>query len=410
MALTEKRARNMRVEFTLLRNILRIKLTAQATNWPENVVASFVATSVTTFMAIFFLTGCAAVSTGKWESTLDTTHELVGKIWSSREQRWVSERELNEVLAEKQYILLGETHDNPDHHRLQLKLLKAVSGPSRHPLVAMEQFDIENQALIDAAMKTPAPNADAVADAGKLNRKGWQWEQYRPIVEFVISQQLSLRAANLSRTDTRRIFADGLKASPTKFDDNFFARTWNEARAAALKRELIDGHCGQLPDAMTPGMANVQRARDAAMASSMLTEAVGQGAIAAGADANANANANVAKSVLIAGRGHVRRDRAVPLYLQSILKQTASKSEIAVVAFMEVETGKFSPQDYIDVIANESAPFDYVWFTPRTARKDPCEGLSFTALQATPAQSSFGTITALYKMQKMRCVGSVCLG
>jgi uncharacterized iron-regulated protein len=315
-------------------------------------IARLLAATLTVFA------GCATTPQGGWLSTLDVDHALVGKIWSSKEKRWISERELQAELVGKKFILLGETHDNPDHHRLQVMLLKALIDNGRRPAIAMEQFDIENQSAIDAALQQPNINAEAVADAGKLNRKGWQWEQYRPFVELAITQKLPLRAANLSRADARDVFAKGLKASPIKFVDAFFAERWNDARADALKRELVDGHCGQLPDSMAPGMANVQRARDAIMAGAMR-------------------DYEQSGAVLIAGRGHVRRDRAAPLYL-------LPTSVIAVVAFIEVEAGKSTPQDYTDVIAGEAEPFDYVWFTPRAARKNPCEGMSLTGLRATP--------------------------
>jgi uncharacterized iron-regulated protein len=308
---------------------------------------------------LIVLASCATVRQSGWLSTLDVDHALVGKIWSGHDKRWISERELHAELMDKKFILLGETHDNPDHHRLQMAVLKALIDNGRSPAIAMEQFDIEHQPAIDAAMRQPNTNAEAVADAGKLNRKSWQWEQYRPIVELAITQKLPLRAANLSRADGRDVFSKGFNASPIKFDDALFANTWNGPRADALKRELVDGHCGQLPDAIAPGMANVQRVRDAIMAKTML---------------------EYEHAVLIAGRGHVRRDRAVPLYLQS----DRPTSAIAVLAFVEVEAGKSSPQDYIDVIFKEAEPFDYVWFTPRVARKDPCEGMSLEGLRATP--------------------------
>ena len=335
----------------------------------------FVLALLASIATVFLLAGCAISSVpalvpapapapapvDRRLSTLDINHVLVGKIWAVKQQRWISESDLNAELASKRFILLGETHDNPDHHRLQLAILNAMTQQRASTrVVAMEQFDIDNQAAIDAAMMLPNPTADAIADAGKLDRKGWDWDQYRPIVDFAILQKLRLRAANLSRGDGRQIFSLGLKASPVKFADEFFTNTWNTARNNALQEELLEGHCGQLPDSMASGMGNVQRARDAIMAGAMLA-------------------AKPSGAVLIAGRGHVRRDRAVPLYLQT----AAPNSEIAVVAFIEVVAAQTSPRDYIDSIVNEAEPFDYVWFTPRVARKDPCEGISLSGLKPT---------------------------
>ena len=105
----------------------------------------------------------------------------------------------------------------------------------------------------------------------------------------------------------------------------------------ALERDIIDGHCGAAPEAKRlAGMVEAQRARDARMASVLKSE-----------------------SVLIAGSGHARRDRGVPLYLPS--------DDLISIAFMEVEPGMARPQDFAD-----AASYDYLWFTPRAARDDPC--------------------------------------
>src|SRR5207237_2310021 len=179
----------------------------------------------------------------------------------------------------------------------------ATRGDKR--LLAMEQFDTEHQAAIDAA----SGDAEVVADAGHFDRQGWNWPLYRPLVQFALGHGWPLVAANLSRADARAIVADparaGLPPAP-------------QAVKQALERDIIDGHCGAAPEAKRlAGMVEAQRARDAHMAS-VLKE----------------------RSVLIAGVGHARRDRGVPLYL--------ADRELISIAFMEVQDGKTSPQDYFD--------------------------------------------------------------
>jgi uncharacterized iron-regulated protein len=101
----------------------------------------------------------------------------------------------------------------------------------------------------------------------------------------------------------------------------------------------VEGHCGKRPGAkVLAGMIEAQRARDARMAAVL---------------------ASHAPSVLIAGNGHARRDRGVPFYLAG---------GVLSIAFVEVEADKETPQDY-------AQDFDYLWFTPRAVRDDPCEAL-----------------------------------
>ena len=258
-------------------------------------------------------------------------HPLVGKIWDARAAAFISPDELFARAARARHVILGETHDNPEHHRFQRVAFEALAarGPAR--LLAMEQFDSEYQDAIDAARASGA-DAEAVADAGHFDRKGWGWPLYRPLVQFALERGWPLAAANLSRTEARAIVADpGRSALPPA----------PPTVKAALERDIIDGHCGSAPEAKRlASMVEAQRARDARMA------AVLKG-----------------PSVLIAGSGHARRDRGVPLYL--------ADRDLVSIAFMEVEAGKTSPQDYFDSLAGGDS-YDYLWFTPRAARDDPC--------------------------------------
>jgi uncharacterized iron-regulated protein len=225
-------------------------------------------------------------------------------------------------------VLLGETHDNPEHHRLQRVVLDALAARAEKRVLAMEQFDTEYQATISAAQARGA-DAEALADAGHFDRRGWNWPLYRPLVEFALDHRWPLVAANLSREAARSIVADparsGLRPAPTPVKE-------------ALERDIIEGHCGAAPEARRlAGMVEAQRARDARMASVLRRG-----------------------SVLIAGAGHARRDRGVPLYLNT--------NDVLSVAFIEAEPGRSKPQDYLD-----GGSFDYLWFTSRATREDPCK-------------------------------------
>lgn len=248
---------------------------------------------------------------------------LEGRIWETRAARFVSPEQLYERAARARHVILGETHDNPEQHRLQRAVLDALAGEPR--VLAMEQFDSEHQAAIDLAR--PA-GVEAVADAGRFDRKGWNWPLYRPLVEFALEHGWPIAAANLSRSAARALVAEparsGLPAAPP-------------AVQAALERDIVEGHCGKAPEPKRlAGMVEAQRARDARMASVIRGR----------------------RSVLIAGNGHARRDRGVPVYL--------ADDEVLSIAFTEVD--KSAPGDY------DAASYDYLWFTSRAERGDPCAG------------------------------------
>ena len=116
---------------------------------------------------------------------------------------------------------------------------------------------------------------------------------------------------------------------------------WRDTQQDTLRQDIQDGHCGAMPEAMLPGMVQAQRARDAAMAQAMF-------------DARKSGARRV---VLIAGNGHVRRDVAVPVYLQAA---GVPASDIDAVAYLE--PGGATPAGGYDRIERAPAP----------TREDPC--------------------------------------
>ncbi len=78
-------------------------------------------------------------------------------------------------------------------------------------------------------------------------------------------------------------------------------------------------------------------------------------------------NSSADRRVLIAGRGHVRNDRGVPVYLSARDKE----ARIIAIALLEVEQDKIDIAPYLDNEDVKMLSFDYVWFTARADRKDP---------------------------------------
>lgn len=55
---------------------------------------------------------------GPWQSQILKDHPLVGQVWDSSAGRWIPFLTLSYRLSNADWVLLGEQHDNPDHHTL----------------------------------------------------------------------------------------------------------------------------------------------------------------------------------------------------------------------------------------------------------------------------------------------------
>lgn len=275
------------------------------------------------------------------------------RIWDVRAARFVSEAELVNDVVHARYRLLGEIHDDPLHHAIRARLIREIASSGVHPAVVFEQFDLDHDDALQAAQHAGG-NAEQLADAGALDRKGWGWPLHRPIVAAALAARLPIRAGNLSRADLGRAVENPAPGATSAWQARLRAAPWTEADARSLRREIVESHCGMLPDTIVPRLVLAQRMRDAAMAQALVDDATDDGAI------------------LIAGNGHVRGDRGVPIYLHAPGSQADGRS--VSVGLVEVGPGKEAAAEDPQHIAAEYPGFDYLWFTPVVARADPCAG------------------------------------
>lgn len=241
-----------------------------------------------------------------------------------------------------QALLLGEVHDNAEQHALRTRGLAALLAAGDRPALVLEQFDLGQQAAIDAlhspgAMPADAAAVDATTDAlVRLGGPGWHWPFYRPALRLAVAHGLPVLAANVSRADARQVQQQGLAATGWRAD---VPADLLQAQAAAVDA----GHCGQLDAPTAARLALAQVARDQAMARLVAR----------------HAHRGV---VLLAGNGHVRADIGVPRWLDADLR-----ARTRVVGLLEAD-GSAAP-----------AAFDSVLTTRAQPRPDPCDGLRMPA-------------------------------
>jgi uncharacterized iron-regulated protein len=280
--------------------------------------------------------------------TLAADHPLAGKIWSTATGKWLPPQGVVETLLGAGIAVLGETHDNPDHHALQAWVVRELAAAGRRPLVALEMVDTDHQAVIDSNIDQPAKLGAAL----DWEKRGWpDWGLYRPIIEAALAAKGEIKAANLPQDLTRRI-AKGDQG--VEVDGRFgLDIPLPPAEEKALSTDIREGHCNLLPEKSVAPMVRVQRARDAAMAEVMAEQA---------------SRPEAGPAVLIAGAVHARTDRGVPARLHAMVPGIS----MVTIGFIEVETGKTKPAAYGEAFGTRSPPFDLIWFTGRAPRDDQC--------------------------------------
>lgn len=303
------------------------------------------------------LSACAAAHrappgvTLAWRSPLHRNAPLVGRIWNAREGRFGTEAELRSAVARGRFVLLGEIHDNPDHHALQARLLEAVLATGRRPALAFEMLDPDRQEAVNAVLAGPAPSPAALAAAVGWDRSGWPaFALYEPIFRVGMAARVPIVAANLSTAMAREVVHRGADAlSPPLRALLDAGGPIPPEEAAERRQEMQASHCGQLPAALLDPMVLSQRARDAHLAMALAAGATSGGA------------------VLITGGEHARRDRGAGEFLRAA---GVAPEEIVAVGLREVDPAEAAPPG-----ASDTPAYDWIVFTPGVDRGDPCEGV-----------------------------------
>lgn len=265
---------------------------------------------------------------------LSREHPLVGKLWLPAEKRFVTAEDVVERARAAQVVLLGETHDNADHHALQAWMVGRVTATGARPLLAFEMITPDQEPALRRHLTDHPGDADGLGTAVGWDKTAWPaWALYRPIAAAALEAGAPLAAANLDAAGVAAFKADKGQLPPLP-----------AGQVEVMAQEIRDGHCGMLPESAVAPMVRVQRGRDAAMAA-VLT----QGARAQG------------QAVLIAGTGHIRTDHAVP----AVLATQSPVLRVFALAMVEVSPGRDDPAAY-------ETPFDAVWFTPGAERQDMC--------------------------------------
>mgnify|MGYP006422296903 CR=1 FL=1 len=294
-----------------------------------------------------------------WRSAINSEHPLVGKLIRVRDGQAVTPARLVSAAATARFVMLGETHDNPDHHRLQAWTIRAMTANGRTPAVAFEMLDADQAEDLAAYLDKPDATASGLGPAVGWAQRGWPaWSQYQPIAAAALNAGLPIRAADVARPIQRKVGRRGYKGAVPPAGRARLAL--DKPLAAPLRKRLLtdlkQAHCNMLPDSALAPMARVQRLRDAVMADSLI----------AGDEASDDG------AVLIAGRGHARADRGAPWYLRKRLDAPS----ILTLGIVEVFEGRTDWQSYLpDTPDGTGAAFDYIWFTPRFDDTDHCAEL-----------------------------------
>lgn len=126
----------------------------------------------------------------------------------------VSHAEIIARMADKQVVLLGETHDRFDIHRWQLHVAAGLLATGRSLMMGFEMFPRRVQKALDAFVAGETEAEQFLADSQWAEVWGFDPALYLPLFQFCRQFKIPMLALNCHRPLVTRVGKDGWDAVP----------------------------------------------------------------------------------------------------------------------------------------------------------------------------------------------------
>ena len=301
--------------------------------------------------------GCAGAPQGP------LPHPLAEQVLRSDDRTRLDPATLFDLAAAAQVVLLGEKHDNPRHHELELQMLRELVARGRRPAIGLEVFDTSQSGLIMGYVAgKDSPHARDNPDAQLRAALGWdgdsdeRWQAYGPLLRFAREEGLTVFGADLPVALRRRIATVGIPGLTGVEREQIPDTPAADATYLALTRERIrEAHCGYGSDEYLGRLVENWTARNESMARAVAA------ALAAG---------DGEPVVLVVGWGHLRNGHGVPERIARLAPRAVQLN----LGLRELHPDHTGPDHYVSRLDFEGRRFEpdhpYVWFTAPLAREE----------------------------------------
>lgn len=153
-------------------------------------------------VGVLLLVGCAGGPTWNSEMPYSPAREpQVGDILHTATGHYVSQTQMLANAVAQPLVYVGELHDNPASHRLQVEVLQAMA--QRHPgrvALGMEMFTPAQQDALDSWVAGELTEKEFLRQS-RWYTEGWSYDfaYYREVLEFCRDQAIPVIGLNVDK-------------------------------------------------------------------------------------------------------------------------------------------------------------------------------------------------------------------
>lgn len=148
------------------------------------------------------------------QKTLDSEQGIVREL---REEAWAIEvpalttlSRVIEGVSGKKIVYVGEYHDRFAHHNVQLQIIKGLYRKDQKLAVGMEMFQRPFQKTLDEYISGALDEREFLRTAEYFKRWSFDYNLYKPILDFARAEKIPVVALNLRRELTDKVSKTGM--------------------------------------------------------------------------------------------------------------------------------------------------------------------------------------------------------
>ncbi len=169
--------------------------------------------AILSFVALFLLGGCATrppITMPLASIEGIPGHFGIGRIIHLETGKAISFEKLIDQLGSVEVIFIGEIHDNPEHHLIQVQILQALISRYGPVTVAMEFFQEPQQSVIDRYMDGDLTEEVFLKDVDWKKQWNLDYHLYRPLVWLAKEKGGRILAINAPNDIVKKVARAGL--------------------------------------------------------------------------------------------------------------------------------------------------------------------------------------------------------
>ncbi|MEW6666060.1 MAG: ChaN family lipoprotein [Thermodesulfobacteriota bacterium] len=137
-------------------------------------------------------------------------HFGIGQILDLEAGARISFDDLIDRLSSRDLIFVGEVHDNPEHHLVQVQILQALAGLPPVAM-AMEFFQRPAQEILDRYVRGEMKESEFLEAVDWKETWGYDFHLYRPLLQIAREKGIRVLAINAPSSIVRKVARGGLR-------------------------------------------------------------------------------------------------------------------------------------------------------------------------------------------------------